>query len=307
MIYKWALAYILWVFVSGQLQVTSHHFHNFTDKRETMVKLFIEVCLSTNCLHHYGDQFCLLAPLLEMIDFSCRVVRSKKICILLSIHERDLGRAITSLVALKDHNIPHYPLFSALLPSYPHSLLFTQFSLMASCEFEVRSWSFCDLIGWNVQRVRLECVWIHVWVRALPGHSNDAQRDSLRGPTHFQHRRRGEWRAAADASANRKRNECELGRFLLQFVLSASGSQSTTTSIFHMRRSQCAGAAGVCVIAGCLHRVCICMCVYGWGIIYGKTTKHCHLANIWTSAPHLTVRIEAAKITQCLICTSTHI
>lgn len=31
------------------------------------------------------------------------------------------------------------------------------------------------------------------------------------------------------------------------------------------------------------------------GIIYGKTTQLCHLANIWTSAQNLTLRIEAEK------------
>lgn len=46
-----------------------------------------------------------------------------------------------------------------------------------------------------------------------------------------------------------------------------------------------------------LNRVCLCV----GGIIYGKTTQLCHLANIWTSAPHLTVRIEADEITGSLI------
>lgn len=82
----------------------------------------------------------------------------------------------------------------------------------------------------------------------------------------------------------------EFGGFLLQSALSASGSQSTTTSIFHMRRSQCAGTAGVCVIAG----YCVCMYVCVGGVLFmGKL----HSSVIWLiygpQLPHLTVRIEA--------------
>lgn len=42
---------------------------------------------------------------------------------------------------------------------------------------------------------------------------------------------------------------------------------------------ECVSFAGYCVCIGC---VCVCG---GGGIIYGKTTQLCHLANIWASAP----------------------
>lgn len=100
--------------------------------------------------------------------------------------------------------------------------------------------------------------------------------------------REGGWvGSTVHGSANRKKKERGWVRgFLIQSALSASGSQSHTTSIFHTRRSQGAGAAGVCVVCRvlCLHRVCV-FVGEGGGIIYGKTTQLCHLANIWASAP----------------------
>lgn len=81
-----------------------------------------------------------------------------------------------------------------------------------------------------------------------------------------------------------KKQEKKWARFQgsLLSALSASGSQSTTASIFHMRRSWCAGAAWVGVISRyCLHSVCVCVC----GIIYGGTTQLCHHSNIWTPTP----------------------
>lgn len=59
---------------------------------------------------------------------------------------------------------------------------------------------------------------------------------------------------------------------------SASGSQSTTAPIFHMRRSWC----GLLEWVSSLGSVCtVCVC----GIIYGGTTQLCQYFNIWTPTP----------------------
>ena len=153
----------------------------------------------------------------------------------------------------------------------------------------------------------------------VAGHSNDPRCDSLSGPTHSSWEKGG-WAVGrtVHGSANRKKKERkkERGRvrgFLIQSALSASGSKSHTTSIFHTRRSQGAGAAGVCVICWvlCLHRVCMCMCVcfflcvcecvcvcvWGGLLFMGKL----HSSVIWLiygpQLPHLTVRIAADEIT----------
>ena len=144
---------------------------------------------------------------------------------------------------------------------------------MAGCGAEVKSCPFSHLIGWNAQK---ECLYIYLYIYVcvcvcvcVAGHSNDPRCDSLSGPTHSSWEKGG-WAVGrtVHGSANRKKKERkkERGRvrgFLIQSALSASGSKSHTTSIFHTRRSQGAGAAGVCVICWvlCLHRVCMCMCV----------------------------------------------
>lgn len=59
------------------------------------------------CPHHYS--LFLVRSLGLRRYISCRVCGVQKACILLGIHKGDLERPITSLVALKHHNIPHYP------------------------------------------------------------------------------------------------------------------------------------------------------------------------------------------------------
>lgn len=59
---------------------------------------------------------------------------------------------------------------------------------------------------------------------------------------------------------------------------SASGSQSTTAPIFHMRRSWCGLLEWVSFL-GSVCTVCVC------GIIYGGTTQLCQHFNIWTPTP----------------------
>lgn len=61
---------------------------------------------------------------------------------------------------------------------------------------------------------------------------------------------------------------------------SASGSQSTTAPIFHMRRSWCGLLEWVSSL-GSVCTVCVCVC----GIIYGGTTQLCQHFNIWTPTP----------------------
>lgn len=120
-VYKWALVYMLRGFFLASSKLLVFTFHILCSDNVTE-NLRSSCRGQSSCLDHYCDHFCWWAPLFEKIYFSCRVVWSKKSCILLSTHDRDLGRAITSLVALEDHNIPHYPLFSSPLPSHPHSL-----------------------------------------------------------------------------------------------------------------------------------------------------------------------------------------
>lgn len=100
-----------------------------------------------------------------------------------------------------------------------------------------------------------------------------------------------------------KKQEKKWARFQgsLLSALSASGSQSTTASIFHMRRSWCAGAAWVGVISRyCLHSVCVCVVLF-----MGELHSSVITLIYGPPLPHLTVRVYADEIDGSLIQTHT--
>lgn len=157
---------------------------------------------------------------------------------------------------------------------------------MASCGFEVKSGPFYDLIGPNDQRLYLVWVWIHVWMHAFAGHSNDAQREA-------QHTRVrdgrgwgwGQWWMPVQTGKEMSVSfgvsasvRCLRFRLPIYHYLNISYEETSAWLL------ECASSLAVCT-----GRVCVC------GIIYGKTTQLCHLANIWTSARHLTLKMEKEK------------
>lgn len=129
------------------------------------------------------------------------------------------------------------------------------------------------------------------------GHSNDAQCDSPRDPTYYFHqRRRSGWRH------KQEKKWVQVQGFLLQSALSASGSQSTTTSIFHMRRSWCAGWGCLSVCHCCVLLFALCVCVWVGGVLFmGKLHSSVITLIYGPQLPQLTVRIEADEIKGSLV------
>ena len=116
--YELHSAFVLQDFFLGQSPSTD--FHRLTTPQITNHWASSLLPLSLN---FYEPFFLLLVWTSSSQDIYIVIVRFcwvQKACIVLSIHERD-WRPITPLVALKDHNIPHYlttPLLSSRSPPY---------------------------------------------------------------------------------------------------------------------------------------------------------------------------------------------
>ncbi len=132
-----------------------------------------------------------------------------KACTILLIHKRDLWKPITSLVALKDHNIPHYLTVSLSCSHSPPYSIFTNGWL--------QRWSEIMTILWFNWLKWPESVWVHmclcVCVSAL-------QSETVMMPSAIHcevqrthHRRRG---GVEDAKANRKNKRTRVFGFFLQ-------------------------------------------------------------------------------------------
>lgn len=114
--------------------------------------------------------------------------------------------------------------------------------------------------------------------------SNDVQSDLLTDTTHS-HQRKNKKRVKQcwmPTTTNKKKAGKEMSAISGSRLSapSASGSQSTTAPIFHMRRSWCGLLEWVSSL-GSVCTVCVCVC----GIIYGGTTQLCQHFNIWTPTP----------------------
>lgn len=113
--------------------------------------------------------------------------------------------------------------------------------------------------------------------------SNDVQSDLLTDTTHSHQRKNKKrvkqcWMPTTTNKKKKAGKEMSASSGSRLSAPSASGSQSTTAPIFHMRRSWCGLLEWVSFL-GSVCTVCVC------GIIYGGTTQLCQHFNIWTPTP----------------------